>query len=48
MTKKEMGTIIFALENYSQLMQKEKDYNMRNYIYDLINKLDREAIEEVK
>jgi hypothetical protein len=40
-SKKEIGSIIFALENYAQLLEKEGSYENRNNIYNLISKLER-------
>jgi hypothetical protein len=38
-TKKEYGTIIFALENYQLLLEKEGNINARNNAIDLIHKV---------
>lgn len=38
-TQKEYGTIIFALENYQLLLEKEGNTNARNNAIDLINKV---------
>ena len=35
-SKRERGTIIFALEEYAQLLEKEKDYQSRNRVWELI------------
>lgn len=38
--KKEIGTIIFALEEYANILEIEKSFDARNYVYELIWKLD--------
>jgi hypothetical protein len=43
MSNQESGSIIFALENYAQLLEKERLYDARNKIYNLIYKLEREG-----
>jgi hypothetical protein len=39
--ERERGTIIFALELYAQLLEKEKDYEARNKVFELIWRLDK-------
>ena len=43
MSNQEGKSIIFALENYAQLLEKERLYEARNKIYNLIYKLEREG-----
>ena len=43
MGNQESKSIIFALENYAQLLEKERLYEARNKIYNLIYKLEREG-----
>ena len=40
LTDKEYGTIIFALEEYQSILDKEGDVTTRNYVIDLIHKVD--------
>jgi hypothetical protein len=40
-TEKENKTIIFALEEYLQILEKQGEYDMRNTLLELIWKLDR-------
>jgi len=40
LSDKEYGTIIFALEEYQNILDKEGDVATRNYVIDLIHKLD--------
>jgi len=40
LTDKEYGTIIFALEEYQDILDKEGDVATRNYVIDLIHKVD--------
>jgi hypothetical protein len=40
LTDKEYGTIIFALEEYQSILDKEGDVATRNYVIDLIHKVD--------
>ena len=40
-TQKEYGTIVFALENYQLLLEKEGSIQARNKVTDLINKVCR-------
>lgn len=42
MNNKERGTIIFALEEYAQVLERENSYLARNKVYELIWKLDTE------
>ena len=39
-TKKDYGTIVFALENYQLLLEKENNIQARNNVIDLIHKLE--------
>ena len=43
MNKNELGTVIFALENYARDLELETNFKGRNMVYDLITKLEREA-----
>lgn len=38
-TNKEFGTIIFALEEYQNILDKENDISTRNYVIELIWKV---------
>ena len=38
LTDKEYGTIIFALEEYQSILDKEGPISTRNYVIDLIHK----------
>lgn len=40
-TTKESKTIIFALEEYAQILDKQQEYDLRNNLLELIWKLDR-------
>jgi len=40
LSDKEYGTIIFALEEYQSILNKEGDVATRNYVIDLIHKVD--------
>lgn len=40
-TQKEYGTIVFALENYQLLLEKEGSIQARNNVTDLIHKICR-------
>ena len=39
LTKKEIGTIIFALEEYANVLEIENSFDARNNVYELIWKL---------
>ena len=39
LTEKEIGTIIFALEEYANILEIENSFDTRNYVYELIWKL---------
>ena len=39
LTDKEYGTIIFALEEYQSILDKEGNVATRNYVIDLIHKV---------
>lgn len=39
LTKKELGTIIFALEEYANILEIEKSFEARNKVYELIWRL---------
>lgn len=39
LTRKEYGTIIFSLEEYQAILEKEGDISMRNKVIDLIHKV---------
>ena len=39
LTDKELGTIIFSLEQYAQVLESESDISTRNYVYELIWKV---------
>jgi hypothetical protein len=45
LTDKEYGTIIFALEEYQSILDKEGDVTTRNYVIDLIHKVDNQKEE---
>ena len=40
-TQKDYGAIVFALENYQLLLEKENSIQARNNVIDLIHKLER-------
>ena len=40
LTDKEYGTIIFALEEYQAILDREGSIPTRNYVIDLIHKVD--------
>jgi hypothetical protein len=40
LSNKEIGTIVFALEEYAQILEIEKDYKTKNYILELIWKVN--------
>jgi hypothetical protein len=42
LTKQEIGTIIFSLEEYANILEIEKNFNARNNVFELIWKLDGE------
>lgn len=39
MNKKQIGTIVFALEQYCEILEKKKEYTLRNKVYEIIWKL---------
>jgi hypothetical protein len=39
MTKKEVGTIVFALEQYCEILENNQEYILRNKVYEIIWKL---------
>jgi len=45
LSDKEYGTIIFALEEYQSILDKEDDVTTRNYVIDLIHKVDNQKEE---
>jgi hypothetical protein len=45
MNEKERGTVIFALEEYAQLLERENSYLARNKVYELIWKLSSDRRE---
>jgi hypothetical protein len=40
LTEKETGTVIFALEEYAQVLEKENSYEAKNNVLELIWKID--------
>ena len=48
LTDKEIGTIIFALEEYASILETERSYQAKNSVLELIWKLDQQEKENVK
>jgi len=45
LTDKERGTIIFALEEYANILEMQESYEAKNSVLELIWKLDSKKIE---